>query len=148
MGLMSKRSSAAKQVAGSNRQRRSKRRDFTGASSGCRGDGGEGTTKEAQTKSGGWGRKACGAVLFITSIERPDCVWYHPRNARSAHRPPRECGTLQRLPAQSGSGPLPHCCRASGHHSTCNHRQCRTHALEDRKSTRLNSSHLVISYAV
>src|SRR5260370_240398 len=36
MGLMSKRSSAARQLAGSKRKRESKRRDFTGASSGCR----------------------------------------------------------------------------------------------------------------
>src|SRR5260370_42031822 len=35
MGLMSKRSSAARQLAGSKRKRESKRRDFTGASSGC-----------------------------------------------------------------------------------------------------------------
>src|SRR5260221_3732672 len=58
MGLMSKRSSlgtpAARQVAGRNKRRDSKRRDFTGATSDAEtGNGGEGTTREAGTESSG-----------------------------------------------------------------------------------------------
>src|SRR5256885_8250142 len=38
------------------------------------------------------------------------------------------------------------CVRRLGHERRCGRRRARAH--EDRKSTRLNSSHLVISYAV
>src|SRR6266481_8486421 len=83
MGLMSKRSSAARQVAGSRRKRDSKRRDFMGASSGCKAVMAERVLQgKCRLKAAVGVAGARKPVNIVTSIERADSVWYHPRNAR------------------------------------------------------------------
>src|SRR5690242_16529542 len=88
-GLMSKRSSAAKQVAGSKRKRRSERRDFTGASSGCKARTAErvlqGKRRLKAAIGPAWAREA---VPFIALIEPTLSVWYHPRKALRARKLP------------------------------------------------------------
>src|SRR5260221_3113010 len=82
MGLMSKRSSlgtpAARQVAGRNKRRDSKRRDFTGATSDAEtGNGGEGTTREAGTESSGsyrGGRDWCQSLRQLNGSVSADTI--------------------------------------------------------------------------
>src|SRR5258707_9311867 len=82
MGLMSKRSSlgtpAARQVAGRNKRRDSKRRDFTGATSDAEtGNGGEGTTREAGTESSGsyrGGRDWCPSLRQLNGSNASDTL--------------------------------------------------------------------------
>src|SRR5258706_7757418 len=82
MGLMSKRSSlgtpAARQVAGRNKRRDSKRRDFTGATSDAEtGNGGEGTTREAGTESSGsyrGGRDWCQSLRQLNGSSSSDSI--------------------------------------------------------------------------
>src|SRR6266436_159709 len=88
-GLVSKRSSAARQVTGSKRKRRSERRDFTGASSGCKARTAESVLQGKRRLKAAigfaWAREA---VPFIGSIERTPSVWYHPRKGLGARKLP------------------------------------------------------------
>src|SRR2546426_4514663 len=74
------------------------------------------------------------STLFpYTTLFRSPAIW-------------RRCGRRKSLDAFESEGGYPTECRGnSGAHATRN--RCRIRG-QDRKSTRLNSSHLVISYAV
>src|SRR5260221_10535263 len=108
MGLMSKRSSlgtpAARQVAGRNKRRDSKRRDFTGATSDAEtGNGGEGTTREAGTESSGsyrGGRDWCQSLRQLNGSIASDTIRAMAEETKlpGRHRPLR-----RRLPRQSRS---------------------------------------------
>src|SRR5947208_4943267 len=76
---------------------------------------------------------------------------------RSRGRMPRhETGQFDRPRIEGRRGPTSRSAAVSSDHAICNRQRCRSRgtalprglALEDRKSTRLNSSHQIISYAV
>src|SRR5256885_15407521 len=85
------------------------------------------------------------SFFFFLMIRRPPRSTLFPSPTLFRSREPREPGRERQRPGDSGepAGPL---VRAVRHGTDGGHRAgART---RDRKSTRLNSSHLVISYAV
>jgi hypothetical protein len=71
---MSKRSSAARQVAGSKRKRESNRRDFMGASSGCRARTAERVLHGKRRLKAAWRRRCLWEALTV-----PDSSTANPK---------------------------------------------------------------------
>src|SRR5215204_7111871 len=89
-----------------------------------------------------WRLGGCRASLGSSSLER---------SAREL--PPQRCSRLAETgarpaPASTSPQPFPAQQKRTGRYGARASRRCEWVAREDRKSTRLNSSHTVISYAV
>src|SRR5690242_9373402 len=104
-------------------------------------------------------------VIFLFMTRRPPISTLFPyttlfrsarpgtRGGRRVRRPRRRCPPDRRStarPARRGARPAasPRPCRRASGWSRCADRRTRCRPSRDRKSTRLNSSHMSISYAV